>query len=495
MAGELQEVPENAPQTGKGWSGRTWTLFGLGMAALAVVAFAVTVLALSAYSPLGGAQSQPIPTAYVALAPAPTVTSSPAPTATAVPTKTPTPRPTKTPTPRPTARPKATPATALSTPSARLASIMAKAAAVRSLPPAEEVPVRYLSREEVGPYMRNLYEEEYSQEDAAKDEALFVLLGLLDEGDDLYESYLALLGEQVVGFYEFDSHDMKLVGEKGSPTTMEELTLVHEYVHALQDQHFDMGAMAKEVEGNGERGLALQALAEGDATLSMVAYAMQNLSRDEMAALQEQSGTFDSQQLNSAPPALRSTLLFPYLQGVTFVGALFQAGGWNAVDDAYRHPPQTSEQILHPEKYLRGEGPEEVDLPDLGAALGSPWSVVDRDTFGELGLQMYLQDGVQAKTATAAAAGWGGDSYVLLSDAAGRYALASLSAWDSVKDATEFFTALRSLGGTGGADDTHLTWSAPGKHGYASMQGDKVLLVIAPDEATTTKIAGAFAGF
>ena len=90
------------------------------------------------------------------------------------------------------------------------------------------------------------------------------------------------------------------------------------------------------------------------------------------------------------PAILRESLLFPYVQGMTFVQSQ-AAGGWQAVNDAYADLPASTEQILHPEAYAAGELPIDVELPDdLGARMGDGWSVGLEDTFGEFQLKIWL---------------------------------------------------------------------------------------------------------
>jgi len=422
------------------------------------------------------AQAQPVPTAV----------------ATAVPSPTPAPSPTPLP---PTAT-----ATASATASP-VEAILSKVAALRGLQIKEKVPLGYLARDQVRPYFAKQAEAEHTRQDLARDKALFVSLDLLNDSDDLYDMWLGLLSEQVIGFYEFEGREMKLVGDgKAALSTLDELTLAHEYVHALQDQNFGLGAKVKQLEGQSERELALQSLSEGDATLAMALYARQYKTVEQIADLQAQSTEIDQQKLQAAPSILQAQLLFPYQQGMTFVASLASGGGWTAVDKAYANPPQTSEQIMHPEKYRAGEGAKRVEMPNLSSALGQGWVVQGADTFGELGWLVYLLGGVQTDLAQKAAAGWGGDSCVVYKNAGGRYVLAALTTWDSANDAKEFFTAVRGLRTARGdklgtATASNFGWTSKAASGYAGLKDKQVLIVVAPDAGTASRVAARFGGF
>ena len=112
-------------------------------------------------------------------------------------------------------------------------------------------------------------------------------------------------------------------------------------------------------------------------------------------------------------------LVFPYSEGLAFVERLRAEGGWDAVDAAYADIPTSTEQILHPRKYLDRDEPSAVALPDPTVALGQEWRVVDEDTLGELQMALLLAnfapgEGINGLTgaidlpeaARNAAAGW-----------------------------------------------------------------------------------------
>src|SRR3989442_4644542 len=76
-----------------------------------------------------------------------------------------------------------------------------------------------------------------------------------------------------------------------------------------------------------------------------------------------------------APLILRQQLLFPYVHGLAFIKAALAHGGWEGLERVYQHPPISTAQILHPEKYFAAspELPSEVTLDLSAAALSVPW--------------------------------------------------------------------------------------------------------------------------
>ncbi|MCL5108545.1 MAG: hypothetical protein M1401_06725 [Chloroflexi bacterium] len=408
-------------------------------------------------------------------------------------TATPQPSPTRQATARATSPAAVTPGPAFG------AEILKQAAAVRELQPRTSVPTSLLSRPQLRAYLSEELAEEEMQRDLARDQGFFIALGLLPEKAQLAQLWLDLLDEQIVGMYSTESHDMKLIGVGAQLSLTDEMTLAHEYVHALQDQTFATSERIKQIQDDGDRATAYQALVEGDATLASAGYMVKYKTPQQLAQLRQQAGTYSQDKLLASPAVLQLSLTFPYEQGLLFVTNLFRGGGWAAVNRAYANPPQSSEQILHPEKYLAGEAPQKVRLPDLAKTLGGSWALLGSDTFGELGWQAYLLDRGSEKAAKVAAAGWGGDRYAVLGNG-DKYAVAALTVWDSENEAREFALAVRDRYNFGvGAkvvdqDSRHFNWTETTGGGLVAWQGARVLLAVGPDLATAQKLAAAFLG-
>ncbi len=115
-------------------------------------------------------------------------------------------------------------------------------------------------------------------------------------------------------------------------------------------------------------------------------------------------------------PLLLGHRLFVELDGLTFVALIRGRTPWSVVDAVWRRPPQSSEQILHLDKYDRNEKPDDV-ASRLPARLRGGWRPTYRDTLGELGVRLFLARAVDDYRAERAATGWGGDCALLLAEA------------------------------------------------------------------------------
>jgi hypothetical protein len=282
------------------------------------------------------------------------------------------------------------------------------------------------------------------------DEAILRRLGLIDRGVDLRNVSASLYGEGgVAGYYDPRSKRLRIVtGAATGTRVLQEVTLAHELTHALEDQRF---GLSPEEGSNDDRALARLALIEGSATLVMERYLLRHFSAAEAFAGVLGSAFATGPDL---PPFLQAQLLFPYTGGMTFVQELVRrAGGrWTLVDLADRvRPPDSTEQVLHPGKYLRVEEPLPVGLD---VRLGAGWKRAAAGVWGEWATSELV--GEQA------AAGWGGDRYELWQGPAGNV-LAMRWRWDTPRDAREFAAAARSrlraaeLAATG--DTVTLVWA------------------------------------
>ncbi len=254
----------------------------------------------------------------------------------------------------------------------------------------------------------------------------------------------------------------------------------HEYDHALQDQHFDLEAVTDGLEDQSDRLLARQSLVEGDAYILMTLWLQQHLTSEEFAQVLQASSDPELQAaLDRIPPIVQSQILFSAIQGTLFVQQLQLSGGWAAIDTAFGDMPESTEQILHPQKYESGEAPVEVDLPDdLATSMGTGWSLVQENTMGEHQIGIWL--GAPSIAAAAdAAAGWGGDRIAVLAGPSDAWAIAWRTAWDTDGDAEEFAVTAETAVGTAGGPGSVL----PGEGGTTRW------VVIGSDDPTLTKVA------
>lgn len=276
-------------------------------------------------------------------------------------------------------------------------------------------------------------------------------LGLLPKDFKLREYMVSLLAEQVAGYYDPKSQFFYLAS--WIPLTEQKTVIAHELVHALQDQHFNLRRFENWKKGDSDAETAAHALAEGDATVVMYQYEFAERGikfditklpplTDMLLAegVDNDDGKFPV--LAKAPNALKESLQFPYFYGAGFVQAVLKNGSWKTVDEAYAALPASTEQIIHPEKYLAKELPVKIELADLSSALGKDWKQLESDINGEFGAYLMLVEFIPKSEARAAAAGWGGDKYATYEDKkTGDVLVAQFTSWDTAADAEDFLDA------------------------------------------------------
>jgi len=293
-----------------------------------------------------------------------------------------------------------------------VAALMGVAEGVRGLPFLQTPPVTILDRQAFADRVGKLVAEDLDADRLAADARFYTLMGMLPPGTDLYRLLIDLYTEQVAGFYDGDAKEMVVPAAPDGFTPLQKITIVHELVHALTDQHFDFNDeyQRRNDEGNGDDASAMAALVEGDATYFQFVY-MESLSPLEAAQAATEALGLESSRFDAAPEWIRRDLLFPYDQGLTFVQSLVADGGIARVDQAYQDLPDTTEQILHPARYLRREDPLALDPVD---AAPPGWEVHDEGSLGEWGLRQIFAEALRPGEATQAAAGWGNDHYQVL---------------------------------------------------------------------------------
>ena len=387
--------------------------------------------------------------------------------------------------PSPSAAPSASTGSGLA---AEIAAIEAQVPPIRQLQPTAPVPDRIVDPATAAAELQREYDRSNPPAQVAAVQHLWQRLGLLPSGTDLRALELQAQQSQVIGFYDDTTRTLTVVQQGATFGPLDEMTLAHEYTHALQDQNFGLSSLKIDTPDQTDRDLARQALVEGDATATMTAWAIAHLTPDQLQQVVNAAGLPESQaELAKLPAILQRLIAFPYQDGATFVGRLLQQpGGWTAVDAAYRHPPDSTAQILHPELYLAHREPIQVALPDVVGPLGPGWKESTSDTLGELIMQVWLAQGVDGTTAANVSSGWAGDRIGSYDGPGGAWAVVWLTAWQSTADARVFEPAagqvIRQLatGGTVAAVVRLTTLAGAG--------GAREAVLIANSQVTLTRL-------
>jgi hypothetical protein len=321
-----------------------------------------------------------------------------------------------------------------------IGAIESQVTALRGLQPLREIDLRVLDEEALRAYLLQAFDRDYLPHEREADQKSLVALGLLKPTEDLIQIKLDLYAEQVIGVYDPDDKAMFVVGE-GVFGPGQRLTFAHEFHHALQDQHYDLNRIAPPHPDSNDRSLAVHALIEGDAVLLQALWAASHLTQDELIELARDSAG-GSEGLARAPLIVRTELLFPYIEGLSFVRQAYREAGnsFSAVDALYATLPESTSHILHPDKYRSSIAPAVVQLPDVTAQLGPEWRRVGEGVLGELYTRVLLEQYGDRLEASRVAAGWSGDRWLLM-EHEGRSTMVVKSTWETETAAQSFFGA------------------------------------------------------
>ena len=407
---------------------------------------------------------------------------------------------------------------------ATIARSMARVEVIRGLEFDSTVPVEIISRSEFAGSGNASYGDAFRAFDNGKFEALF----MIGEDNDSLAVQQANRGATVGGYYSPSADSIVLVAENESSLQVDELTLGHELVHAIQDQEFDLTNFTSRTrDGNN----ANDGLIEGDA--NYVQYRYQQRCGE--------GGVWNGSCLRpdtsgggggGGPANFGAYFLNyqPYSDGPAFIAAQKADGGWAAVNDLYDAPPASAEQVIHPDRY-DSDPPTEVELADEhgdGWERVRPESRLDYAEVGQAGVgamfayPLYADDGNVRSYANNvvgpntwlnytdsgavssfdplnygfdAAAGWDGDRMHFYRNADGESGYVWRLVWDSDAEATEFRGAYESLlaywGGEQVSENTYRISDGTFADAFhVSVEGDTVTIVNAPSVESLSEVRG-----
>lgn len=339
-----------------------------------------------------------------------------------------------------------------------LEKLFHEAERVRQLSFLRPVPVEIHDRKAIETYVA----QQVKHEELAKQQLMYVALGLLEPTTDIQGLLVRVMGEQIVGYYDVEKHlfivrddIMAALPKADASVTEARMIIVHEMVHALQDQHLKLGERTDKDEPT-DRSNAYHALVEGDATLAMIGYVVAQMGADldvltsnpEMLnnVLEQTTSMSSSPELEQAPAILRVTLIAAYFEGLRLCAFAHGHGGWASVNALHETLPASTEQVMHTDKYAAHEAPVVIALPQFPGLDAAGYTQVIDDTLGELEMGVYF--GQKADDVDkAAAAGWGGDSLRVYRKPDGTGAVVWWTAWDSEREAKEAEGAAKRVAG------------------------------------------------
>ncbi|KAB1187279.1 MULTISPECIES: Hvo_1808 family surface protein [Haloferax] len=393
---------------------------------------------------------------------------------------------------------------------------MARVEHIRELEFQQTVPVNVISRDEYRTQNANRSgspDSEFNRWNDQVWEALFITGESQGSADAISET----TGSAVLGFYSPTDDEIKIVTDSTGAPTIDNATLIHELQHALQDQNFDL--TDSRFRGETQDGdLAIDGVVEGDAKLVELMYTEKCNSGAwdcvETPAANSSGGSSDG---GSGPNlGILLTIFQPYSDGPVYLNTLYQDGGWEAVNDALRSPPVSSEQVIH----VTNDTPTPITFEDEatnGWTTFSEQGVDGSDTVGEasiyamfwyqarttgaetIRLQTIVETDAQYDTYNYDAApseGWGNDRVFPYQNEAGaetEYGYVWVTQWDSDGDAREFEDAylniLEANGATQQADGIYVIEQGAFNDAFRVVRtGDRVVIVNGPTPADVNEI-------
>lgn len=326
------------------------------------------------------------------------------------------------------------------------------------------------------------------------------LLGILPASfrGDLLEAFLEAQASNFFGLYSPtrdrilipDAFEHPMYSAEGSDALRREI-LAHELQHARQDHRWSLETLIGRGAANQDQRLAASALAEGDAVCTALDWTLSQLgaSLDDVdEGLEERIR--DQIELGSVLGSIGDGVLadptfntFNYATGAAFVKRLYDADGWQAVDAGFTDLPLSTEQVLHPIKYVeRRDWPVGFDIEVEPALESAGWSLVASDTLGELVLRELFAQHLEPAEVVRASIGWDGDQWLLLENG-DESALVWTSAWDSRSDAREAYDALTRVFGLEQDVDSAFALDLQRRVGATRLvlEGERVALAVGFD--------------
>ena len=311
------------------------------------------------------------------------------------------------------------------------------------------VPCDFITKEKINDFLKKRVTEVAKPAEIRAEELTLKKFGLVPPDFDLARNTVDLLTEQAAAFYDYDRK--KLFITETTPSDTQEPVLAHELSHALADQNFNLGRFIRQGRKSDDGASARLAVMEGQATWLMSEFLArktgQSLKNSPalVAMMSNMSETAAGQYpvFDSAPLYERVTLIFPYTKGMLFQNAIFERQGQEAFAEVFRKPPVSTQQILHPEKYLAGVKPTDPPLPDphlrgyKGLVGGS---------LGEIEHVILLEQYAGKERSAEISPHWRGSSFALLENKkAARVVLLYAVEWDSEDSARQYFAAYRGV--------------------------------------------------
>lgn len=351
--------------------------------------------------------------------------------------------------------------------------------------------------------------------------------GLLPRDFDLQSFLVALLREQVAGYYDPKSKTVNLLDWVDAD--VQKPVLAHELTHALQDQDCNLDrwlkdgprSQKKDSDVQDDEALAArQAVSEGQAMMVLTDYELAPLGKTildapEIVAAMKAGVTEGSPVFESAPLYIKDSLAFPYTYGLDFERTLLQKKGKEgAFADVLQRPPLNTREVMQPAVYLAGEHLAPLHPPKIEKVLGKSWKKVDVGGVGEFDISVMVEQYASEDVARQLWPQWRGGYYYAARQKNAppdNLALLYVSQWAEPEQATKFagiyvrslkkkYKQVEAVGSSRSAPsptpaavrvtiaDATTQWNTEDGPVFVEPHGKFVLVMEGFDTATTSKL-------
>jgi len=340
---------------------------------------------------------------------------------------------------------------------------------ITGLPFRHSVPYAVMNKDELRQFLEKRLRAEVKPADVRAEELTLKMFGLIPQDFDLRQETVDLYTEQAAAFYDYNKKKLFILeggeaaGASKSPPSNpltsdlagdrdaeQRMALAHELAHALADQHFHLNKFIRAGLRSDDGSTARLAVMEGQASWLMSAYlSMENGGPPDVAepALRAMAkslaeGGDEYPIFSKAPLYIRESLVFPYAEGILFQDAIYRKLGRIAFSEVFKRAPDSTQQILHPEKYLAQVASETVDLPRPPKP--KQFHALAEGTLGELDMRVLLTQYIGKGEGEPVAAHFTGGAYELIEQKHGKYpVLGFATIWDTPESAQVFFGIYR----------------------------------------------------
>jgi hypothetical protein len=329
------------------------------------------------------------------------------------------------------------------------AGIAAELATISGMRLHHPVPCDFITKGQVNEFLKRRVKEATTPGEIRAEELTLKKFGFVPADFNLEKTTIDLLTEQAAAFYDYDKK--KLFVTETTSTETQTPVLAHELSHAIADQNFNLGKFIRQGRKSDDGATARLAVMEGQATWLMSEYLARKMGQSlknspslvkMMSALADSAGQYPV--FDSAPLYLRQTLVFPYTKGMLFQQAVVERDGEEGFAEVFHHPPVSTQQILHPDKYFQGAVPSSPALPDPKLPHG--FKSLVGGTMGELDHELLLEQFAGKTTADEIGPHWSGSTFELRENRkVARVVLLYSVQWDGPDVARRYFDTYRQM--------------------------------------------------